>query len=78
MAQAELGHLMDQLGVEEALFAGLRLAGADLKRVDALLVEMFVIDPEAQGGIVVAARSARTANGTLDSMRNLRWCGYYP
>jgi hypothetical protein len=44
LLDAQLGHLMDQLGVEETLLARLRLIGARLKGLDALDVHRFVVD----------------------------------
>ena len=44
LAQAELGHLVHQLGVEEALLARLRLAGAASRAWMLLLVEGLVVE----------------------------------
>jgi hypothetical protein len=44
LVDAEFGHLVDQLGVEETLFAGLGLEDFGLKSVDALLIDGFVVE----------------------------------
>jgi hypothetical protein len=44
LAEAELGHLVHQFGVKEALLAGLGLEDFGLKSVDALLVECLVVE----------------------------------
>jgi hypothetical protein len=48
LPQAQLRHLMNQFGVEEALLARLRRDGPRLKRLDALHIYWFVIDPCGQ------------------------------
>jgi len=44
LAEAYLGHLVDEFGVEETLLTGLGLEDFGLERIDALLVEVLVVE----------------------------------
>ena len=44
LAHADLGHLVDQLSIEETLLAGFGLVGAEFEGLDSGKIEGFVID----------------------------------
>jgi hypothetical protein len=44
LAESELGHLVHQLGIQEVLFAWLRLARFGGKCIDGLLIEWLVVE----------------------------------
>ena len=61
---AELGHLLDELGIEEALLARLGLVGARLERGNGIRIGWFVVARRSAQGIAVRLRVRKAANGT--------------
>ena len=59
LMEAELGHFVEELGVEEALLAGLGLEDFGLEGVNALLVDGFVVKAGRKGGLTTQSDKSR-------------------